>query len=147
MASMVKPREQYQKQEAKPVAKKTAKRKKGLAPISKKRRTLMAVVNQGRKGFVLSVEICMCCGKADPVDCHEICRGSNREECLRYPRLWLALCRVCHELMDDYSQWPIEKQIKLRLYWELEQMCAEANLVRGRAETAITPQDVLSQDV
>ena len=123
------------------------KRKTPLARISKKRRTLNALMNPGRTGLVLLAGKCMCCNKADATDCDEICRGAHREECLRYPRLQLALCRSCHELMDDYSEWPIEKQLRLRLHWELERMCEEANLVRGRASTAITPQDVMEHDV
>jgi hypothetical protein len=131
-----------------PIKRKTPlKRGKPLARVSKKRRTLNALLNPGRVGFLLLVETCMVCRKEQACDCHEICRGAAREECLHHPRLWLACCRSCHELMDDYSKWPIEKQILLRLQWELEQTCKEANEVRGRAATAITPQDVLEHVV
>lgn len=119
------------------------KRKKPLARISKKRRTLNALMNPGRVGFVLLADKCMCCRNADAVDCHEICRGSHREECLRYPRLWLALCRCCHELMDDAKAWPLEVQIALRIRWELERTVEEACEVRGRAAGAIGVKDVL----
>jgi hypothetical protein len=84
----------------------------------------------------------MNCGSL-AVDCHEICRGPARERCLREPRLWLALCRPCHDAMDDYSQWPLARQIACRILWELGQTVWVCNEVRGRPQTALTVDEIL----
>lgn len=119
------------------------KRKTPLKRVSKKRAMLNALMNPGRTGFVLLAGRCMVCGDADAIDCHEVCRGSAREACLHQPRLWLALCRPCHELMDDYSTFPIVKQLAIRIRWEIKKTIQEANQVRGRAPGAITAAEVI----
>jgi len=126
-----------------PLKRKTPlKRGKALRKESERRAKLRAVVNPGRKGFVLLAEVCMVCKQAEATDPHEICRGSSREECLKHPRLWLALCRRCHDAVGDYSLWPIERQIACRIEWETRQTIFEANDIRGRAQTAMTYEEV-----
>src|SRR5262245_26294996 len=76
-------------------------RRKGLRPMSKKRAKLMREVGPERKAFVESAWSCMVCYMEKPTDCHEIARGPAREKALSEPSLWLAVCRRCHELLDD----------------------------------------------
>lgn len=118
------------------------KRKKPMRRVSTKRRKLNALMNPQRTAFVLFADKCMVCDYFDACDCHEICRGSHREKCLEHPRLWLAVCRECHEKLDDAKKWPLARQIACRIDWEIRQTVKEANEVRGRAQTALRDADI-----
>lgn len=122
---------------------KVAKPRKPLRKVSKKRAMLNAMVNPGRKGLVLLAGKCMLCHENDAVDCHEMCRGAYREECLSHPRLQMALCRLCHDMIGDTKEWPIERQIAARIYWEMQQTITEACQVLRRADAAIECDGVL----
>ena len=49
------------------------------------------------------------------VDCHEILRGAHRARAIHERTTWLALCRRCHDAMDDYGRWPVARQLALKL--------------------------------
>ena len=60
-------------------------------------------------------------------ECHEITRGINRQASLRERTTWLGLCHNHHVDMGDYSVWPIERQIALKMivdgeYFDLEKV-------------------------
>lgn len=55
------------------------------------------------------------CERRVAEDCHEITRGPYREESLRYRAVWLAVCRKCHDELDDASVWPITRQLAVKL--------------------------------
>lgn len=120
------------------------KRNKPIPRESKKRATLRAIVNPGRKGFLLLHPVCMLCGKRKSEDVHEIARGNAREGCLSYPELQLAVCRTpCHDDLDDLKLWPPERQMFARMMYDLKAELLTLNELRGRAETAITIRDVV----
>jgi hypothetical protein len=121
------------------------KRKTPLRKVSKKRAALKRLMDPKRTAFVLDAGACMICKSAAAIDCHEICRGPAREAALSHPRLWIACCRYCHELMGDYSDWPIVRQVAARIDWEIRRTLAEVNEVRGRAEDAIVPAEIVSE--
>ena len=138
MAMMVKPRPPYVPP---PKVKKKGTR---LKAIGANRKMLNALCGPSRKEFVAEVGVCMVCRQAQAIDCHEIIRGPGREAALAQPQLWLAVCRPCHEAMDDASEWPVPRQLMARVGWELEATIRLANACAGLAETAITEQEVLS---
>ncbi len=65
------------------------------------------------------------------------------QKALREPRVWLALCRQCHEEMGDYSLWPLARQLACRVHWEVVRLVWVFNDLRGRAQTDMTVNDVL----
>lgn len=120
-----------------------AKARKPLRRKSAKRIALEKETNPARHKFVEDVGTCMICRQRPAQDPHEIPRGPAREKALREPRSWLAVCRICHDELDDFVQWPIARQIAVRMYWEIEQTCFIINELRCRAQTDCTPSDVL----
>jgi hypothetical protein len=118
-------------------------RKKPLNRVSKKRRKLMAQTSPARKSFVAGVFTCQCCMKRKAVDCHEIARGASRGKALEHRCAWLALCRTCHDLVDDLSEWPVARQLALKLLGDGDHFdLVKVNELRGRDECAITMPDV-----
>jgi hypothetical protein len=97
-----------------------------------------------RKNFVAANFTCQCCMRRKAVDCHEIPRGAHREQALEHRCAWLAVCRPCHELIDDYSEWPVARQLALKLLGDPEHFdLLTVNRLRGRDENAITMGDVV----
>lgn len=96
-----------------------------------------------RKQYLMDARMCQCCMRAPAVEVHEITRGAARQAALVERCSWLALCRGCHELMGDYSVWPVERQCALKMlvdpkHFDLLKICE----LRGRAPTAITMEDI-----
>ena len=58
---------------------------------------------------------CMACRRESSHHLHEINRGSMRQQSYGEPATWLALCFSCHAAMDLYSDWPVAKQLALKL--------------------------------
>lgn len=112
--------------------------------VSKKRQALMRQAGPARKAFVESkATVCMVCHTAGhALQCHEIARGAAREKCLTEPSLWLAVCSECHEELGDYEKWPLARQLAARLWWDLCESVFRFNEIRGRAQSAVTPQSV-----
>jgi len=76
-------------------------------------------------------------------DIHEIARGSHRQAALGERCCLLHLCRACHDEMDDYSVWPIARQLAMKLLGDPEGYDrVRVNLIRGRAAEAITQDEV-----
>jgi len=119
------------------------KRKKPINPMSRKQRTLKRKHSPARTAYKREFSICQCCGRKRSTDVHEIARGSaHREKAFTKPFTWLALCRDCHDLMGDYSIWPIAKQLALKSLVDPERFDLEAfNELRGDVTCA---EDVFS---
>lgn len=87
---------------------------------------------------------CQICHFRSTTDVHEIARGPARQLALGIREAWLGVCRCCHDDLDDYSVWPIERQLAIKL---LEDPAwfnpALVNELRGRAPTAITLVDIV----
>lgn len=114
-----------------------------LRRVSKKRAALNREAKPLRDDFRQMFTMCQCCCKRVASDVHEICRGSHREAALKERAAWLCLCRVCHDELDDYSQWPITRQLALKLVGDPEFFdLATVNTLRGRDENAITLAEV-----
>lgn len=105
----------------------------------------MRKVSPERKAFVEAAGVCMACLSEFVCDCHEIARGPAREAALSEPTLWLALCRSCHEEMDDMKKWPLARQLALRVLADMNANMALLNRVRGRAPTAVTAIEVMKE--
>lgn len=138
MAMRIKPRPPYESPPK--VLNKTAR----LKAISKNRRVLKALCDPSRKDFVEEAGACMVCRQARATDCHEIIRGEGREAAFGQPQLWMALCRTCHDALDDASEWPVERQIMCRMIWEFESTVRLANICAGQADTGYTVEECLT---
>ena len=82
---------------------------------------------------------CQACGDV-ACDVHEIARGGRRVKAQGVRCCLLHLCRPCHELMGDYSVWPVERQLRLKKAadpegYDLEKFCE----IYGRHITEETP--------
>ncbi len=117
-------------------------RKKGLGP-GKKGSIIAALCAPTRKQFKEEYPVCMMCQTQPSQDAHEITRGIGREYALANPRLLLSVCRECHERLDNADEWPIHRQLYVRLLRELDRMVHDANESMGWAQTAITVEEVL----
>ena len=87
---------------------------------------------------------CMACGSTWRLEVHEIARGPARQRALHEPAAWLFLCHGCHhDEFDDYSVWPLARQLCLKRKYDNPNYDREAvNRLRGRAPNAITEADV-----
>lgn len=96
-----------------------------------------------RAKYVAEVFTCQCCGKRQATQCHEIVRRSTNKTSINYRCCYLALCEACHDLMGDYSKYPITRQLALKSLTDPEHFrIDEINRLRGRDEGAITWADV-----
>ena len=96
-----------------------------------------------RRTYKTDFHFCQCCQKALACDVHEMARGVHRSKAVSEPCTWLALCRMCHNDMGDYSQWPLTRQLALKLIVDGDRLdLKKFNRIRGRADTAITLSDV-----
>lgn len=86
-----------------------------LRPVSSKKRKQIDRMKAPRKAYKAEFLTCQRCAKRLATDLHEIARGSHRHLAVEEPCCWLALCRKCHREMDDYSIWPIARQLALKL--------------------------------
>lgn len=77
------------------------------------------------------------------MEVHEITRGSNRQLGFVRRVTWLAVCQRHHDLFDDYSRFPPERQLALKLCSDPEYYDRVlVNQLRGRSANAITLADV-----
>ncbi len=92
---------------------------------------------------------CMACGKRSAwpgYEIHEIACGPARQAAMKESAAWLFLCSGCHRGdtgMEDYSVWPIARQLCLKRKYDNPNYDREAvNRLRGRAPNAISEEDV-----
>jgi len=92
-----------------------------------------------RSAFKSWAHRCMICHVREVVDVHEIANGPARQEALGKREAWLALCRGCHEDVDDKRLWPVERQLAVKLVNDPEWFDPViVNVLRGRDPEAIT---------
>lgn len=119
-------------------------RKSWMPRVSKKRKALMAKVKPFRDAYLASKLLCEVCIKRQPIEVHEITRGPAREDSLDKPAVVLAVCRQCHRELDDYSKWPVTRQLAIKFLRSPMLLNLEVvNRLRGRDENAITLDDVV----
>ena len=113
--------------------------------VSRKRAAIMSEMQEARQQFALEFPRCMLCGMEKCcMDTHEIARGPSRLAAYQERCTWLRLCRDCHELMGDYSIWPIERQLALKLDRDTAYYSTFTfNEIRGRAPFAVNIKDVV----
>ncbi len=114
-----------------------------LSTTSPKKRKHLRTTAPRRRSYKAEFLMCQCCIKRKAEDVHEIARGIHKEESEKHPATWLCLCRKCHDEMDDYSVWPIARQLALKLVADPSRFSlSKINEIRGRALDAITLADV-----
>ena len=108
---------------------------------SKKAAKIRRETDPARKAYVEEVGRCQFpnCSYA-AAECHEILRGSAyRYKALYHRATWLGLCRTHHERMGDYSAWPIERQLALKLLVDPEYFdLAKILEIRGNCPNEFT---------
>ena len=99
-------------------------------------------LTDARLQFTMDCVDCMVCGRQG-TDTHEIARGAYRKQAVKQRCAWLRLCRECHNAMDDYSEWPIARQLALKKLQDPQYYDRQAvNRLRGRHDNAITEGEV-----
>ncbi len=89
-------------------------------------------------------QLCQVCLFLAASEVHEIARGIARAEAYGERATWLAVCRPCHDYLGDYSIWPLERQLAVKLVRDAEHFDLDIfNRVRGRAPGAIAMEDVV----
>jgi hypothetical protein len=61
---------------------------------------------------------CWVCGRNQHwlgFHCHEIANGPDRAKARREPACWLFACRDCHERLHDKAEWPMVRQLALKM--------------------------------
>lgn len=112
--------------------------------VSKKRKQLMAKVKPFRDKYLASKLLCEVCIKRPPIEVHEITRGAAREASLDKPEVVLAVCRKCHDDLDDHAKWPVTRQLAVKFLRSPKLLNLDvANKLRGRSANAITMEDVV----
>lgn len=112
--------------------------------MSKKQRQQQTKYRGERLEYLFAAGHCQVCCDSRPVDVHEIARGPARSRALGERCTWLALCRECHERVGDYEQWPIIRQLAVKLLADAEHFDLELfNSIRGRAAKAITLAEIV----
>jgi hypothetical protein len=119
-------------------------RKTWMPRVGKKRKALMAKVKPFRERYLASKLLCEVCIKRQPVEVHELTRGPAREASLDKPEVVLAVCRKCHDLLGDYSKWPVTRQLAVKFLRSPMLLNLEVvNQLRGRDENAINLDDIV----
>ena len=90
-----------------------------------------------RLNYKLDADRCQVCSTCMATDVHEIASGAARQAAVSERCAWLAVCRVCHHNLHDYTAWPLEKTLALKLLKDPNWFdLAKINELRGRAPTA-----------
>lgn len=105
-----------------------ARRTKPMAKKSASKKREEAETNPHRAAYVANAACCEhCYRKADKLDCHEIAAGSSRQRSVYLANCWLALCRRCHQAVQ---QMPIAAQYTIKC----EAVARDINRALGRDE-------------
>ena len=111
--------------------------------VAKRKQAVLKAAAQWRRDYLAEHWLCMtACGKR-ATECHEISRGVNRFASLTERCALLALCHDCHA---EVQGWPLVKQYALKCHvTPLEYDRVKLNRLRGRADDAITEEEVLEE--
>ena len=116
----------------------TAAMTKRLKPVSKKTAAENRKVADERREYVMMRQCVLCKGNA--TDCHEILGGNhNRHYTKKFPRFWLAVCRVCHDTIQYESK---ARQFARKLLAEPKVFTVDALTER---KPFVDPADVLRE--
>lgn len=112
--------------------------------VSKKRAAIDREIKALRDAYKAEMRTCANCG-GPGADIHEMCGGmSTRVKAVQEPACWLLLCRKCHDLFHDPSEWSLSRQAALKFLVDYDRFSLEAVCrVMGRAPTALTMRDLL----
>lgn len=116
--------------------------------LSKKRAISKREADKLRDAFREEFPKCWLCPNP-AVDVHEIVRGSSRWLAYGERCAWISVCRVpCHDRLGRYDMWPLERQYAIKAIRDTEHYDRVAlNRMRGRADDAISEQDVMFEIV
>lgn len=111
--------------------------------VSKQRAREIRRAKPDRDQFAEDFQCCMVCGKRGGLQTHEIARGPHRRKAYGKRCCWLRLCEECHDACGRYAQWPIQKQLALKMlrdpkHYDLDQF----NAIRSRSILAVTQDEV-----
>lgn len=114
---------------------------------SSNRAALLAEVAPARTAFALEFPDCWNCGSRwrrtfpQVLDTHEMVRGVDRHKALRNRSTWIRVCRTCHDIV---ASWPLARQLALKRIHDPDHYDrVEVNRLRGRADNAVTEEEVL----
>ena len=122
-------------------------RRTRIKPVSDKRRKLMAKVKPFRDRYLAAHLQCEVCLRRKPVEVHEICRGPHREKSLDKDYAVLAVCRTCHDALGSHREWPVSRQLALKVIRSPELFGLNfkvVNELRGYSATEFEPADVFN---
>ena len=108
-------------------------RTSSLRKQSKKKQRDNNRMRAPRKGYLEVKGHCPVCGEPC-TEVHEIARGPSREQAFKDADTWLGLCHTCHEAMGGYTEWPVARQIALKMVVVLDAVNGARS---GRAQTSL----------
>lgn len=97
-----------------------------------------------RDAYREEFHLCQVCCRRPADTIHEIARGVHRKDALKERCTWLLVCHYCHIAVEDYSKWPLTKQLACKLLTDSDGFDLQRfNEIRDRAPEAITLADVV----
>lgn len=116
--------------------------------LSKKRAKQSRDWSDVRADFVAEYGFCWnpVCNSGRDLCCHEMAKGTgNRPLAFERRYCWLVLCGDCNcDAFNDYSQWPLARQLGLKWLHDWEHFYLVAfNVLRRRSSEAITFTEVV----
>lgn len=110
------------------------------------------ITAEARREFAAEFAFCFNCGDLwrksghgwPGLQTHEIARGPARKLAYADRTAWLRLCAGCHEAVGNLREWPIARQLALKLlcdpvWYDVERV----NKLRGRAAGSVTQGEVM----
>jgi hypothetical protein len=76
--------------------------------------------------------------------CHEIANGSDRAKARREPACWIFVCGECHVHLQDKAEWPMVRQLALKMICDPERydLAAVLRIVGWKHKSDITQATV-----
>lgn len=112
------------------------KRKTPLRKVNPDRAKKDREYKKVREVYLRENPVCARCRGCPAVEIHHICSGGSRAKSLANTETWLGLCHFCHGYLQSS---PIKTQVRDKLDFVL----ATINRLRGRAENAITLEELV----
>lgn len=106
-----------------------------LKPVSPKRAAANREYAKVREVYLRENPYCAVCLLCTAVEIHHLCSGGNRADSLVNTDTVLGLCHACHERVQGTKiNWQVSTKVR--------QVIRTINRLRGRAENAITLEDL-----
>lgn len=112
------------------------KRKSPLRRVSPKRAAANREYKKIREVYLRENPVCARCRGCPAVEIHHICSGGSRAKSLANTETWLGLCHFCHGFLQTSTT-------KTQVRHKLEMVVMTINRLRGRAENAITLEELV----